>query len=672
MTSSSLDQYDEVERASRERNEIVAKYDKGREEGAQIDPWEDPTLEVYHVTDRYGFIHNYQLPQKQSAAEAKAIEVEIERSQKWLKMLKNWDKYSSGEKMTRRIYKGIPNRVRGEVWIRLLGVNKMKAEQRGIYKDMKLRARTKSPHIRQIDLDVNRTYRNHIDFRSRYGVQQQALFHVLAAYSMYNTEVGYCQGMSEIAALLLMYMGEEDAFWALSNLFSSKKHGMHGFFIPGFPKLLRFQEHHDNILKRFTPKLRRFFDKNDIYTTLYTIKWFLQCFLDRVPYTLNLRLWDILMLEGEVLLTGMAYTIIKLHRRKLLKMNVDDILQFFQSGLEKDFGYDDDSVIDQLQVVIEELRKAKMEVPLKAKANELPSLPFGLEIEPSIEQIIKSRNPESVDEHFKRNPHKGKSGFKKRRGLTSSETPEMSRSTDSASMKSSRLSDYSVDDRSSYYDTAANSRLSLADFSSKVSMQSSRTSFADGSEAGSIGMMRFTPVMNDAHGEGEPIMLMEQEQPSRDTTIENLAGELKTPSEHSEYDNLNMNGLEDDNHASSHIVNIPISKSDGYIMKKSEPVQRSDWVDHAEDRVVTEAVTLSRSDTLRLSQAKIQRMKNSLSADDEGLHESRHVSKVLIQSSSHHNGYLATENGHSPQRVAVHMSAVSTPSLPISRQQHVI
>ena len=29
---------------------------QGREEGAQIDPWEDPAFEVYHVTDRYGFI----------------------------------------------------------------------------------------------------------------------------------------------------------------------------------------------------------------------------------------------------------------------------------------------------------------------------------------------------------------------------------------------------------------------------------------------------------------------------------------------------------------------------------------------------------------------------------------------------------------------------------------
>ena len=46
----------------------------------------------------------------------------------------------------------------------------------------------------QIDLDVNRTYRDHIMFRERYNQRQSALFHVLAAYSVYNTELGYCQG----------------------------------------------------------------------------------------------------------------------------------------------------------------------------------------------------------------------------------------------------------------------------------------------------------------------------------------------------------------------------------------------------------------------------------------------------------------------------------------------
>ena len=44
-----------------------------------------------------------------------------------------------------------------------------------------------STDIRQIDLDVNRTYRNHIMFRERYNTKQQMLFRVLVAYSVYNS-----------------------------------------------------------------------------------------------------------------------------------------------------------------------------------------------------------------------------------------------------------------------------------------------------------------------------------------------------------------------------------------------------------------------------------------------------------------------------------------------------
>ena len=140
----------------------------------------------------------------------------------------------------------------------------------------------------QIDLDVNRTYRDHIMFRERYNPRQNALFHVLAAYSVYNTELGYCQGMSQIAALLLMYLyDEEDAFWALHRLMVHPKHAMHGFFIQGFPKLLRFQAHHDKVMRKFLPKLKKHLDRQGIDTGIYTLKWFFQCFLDRVRFFKN-------------------------------------------------------------------------------------------------------------------------------------------------------------------------------------------------------------------------------------------------------------------------------------------------------------------------------------------------------------------------------------------------
>ncbi|VDN13629.1 unnamed protein product [Dibothriocephalus latus] len=50
-----------------------------------------------------------------------------------------------------------------------------------------------STDIRQIDLDINRTFRSTTFFREAFGPRQQALFNILSAYSVYNSEVGYCQ-----------------------------------------------------------------------------------------------------------------------------------------------------------------------------------------------------------------------------------------------------------------------------------------------------------------------------------------------------------------------------------------------------------------------------------------------------------------------------------------------
>lgn len=39
--------------------------------------------------------------------------------------------------------------------------------------------------------------------------RQKALSNILKAYSIFNVDIGYCQGMADIAALLVMYMEEE-------------------------------------------------------------------------------------------------------------------------------------------------------------------------------------------------------------------------------------------------------------------------------------------------------------------------------------------------------------------------------------------------------------------------------------------------------------------------------
>lgn len=88
--------------------------------------------------------------------------------------------------------------------------------------------------------------------------------------------------MSGVAGVLLMYMDEEEAFWGLSILLSDKRYAMHGFYIEGFPKLTRFLAHHDMIVEKFLPKLRKHFIQHNLDSMLYAIKWFFCLFIERV------------------------------------------------------------------------------------------------------------------------------------------------------------------------------------------------------------------------------------------------------------------------------------------------------------------------------------------------------------------------------------------------------
>lgn len=393
-----------LKRSAAERDRIFSCYDRGRENGVQIDPWEDPGFEVYHATDRYGFIHDKRLPQKMDPNEIKLHHVEMERLKKWEKMTKQWDSPSTKDKLRRRVYKGIPDRFRGQVWALLLGIKTLKKEQAGKYEEMLHLARQWSTEIRQIDADVARQYRDHINYRERYSIKQRSMFYVLAAYSMYNMEVGYCQGMSVLAGLLLLYMDEEDAFWGLCVLLSDKKYTMHGFYVDGFPKLNRFIEHHDKIMNKFLPKLKRKLDKCGCDSILYALKWFFVVFQERTPVSLGLRIWDVFLLDGDRVLPAMAYTVMKMHKRYLMPMeSLDEFCNYLQMKLEKDFGFDDDTVINSMERSMEDLKRAKLDYPGPPLPLELPRIPFGTFKEPSFTSKVGRRSEEfSEAQHLMR------------------------------------------------------------------------------------------------------------------------------------------------------------------------------------------------------------------------------------------------------------------------------
>ena len=141
---------------------------------------------------------------------------------------------------------------------------------------------------------------------------------------------------------------------------------------------------------------------NHMETGIYTLKWFLQCFLDRIPFSLTIRVWDLYLLEGESIMIAMAYNILKLHSKSLMKMGMDELMDYFQKTLKKDFGYDDDFVIETaLKESLEELRSSNLHTVGLPPDSEKPQKSFGVleNIQTEEEQsVVGKRLPVGAEE----------------------------------------------------------------------------------------------------------------------------------------------------------------------------------------------------------------------------------------------------------------------------------
>ncbi|CAD5215595.1 unnamed protein product [Bursaphelenchus xylophilus] len=382
--ASSSDELDDPEvLALFEREQIVEKYEKGPEQEG-IDSWENPDFELYHKTDRFGFIHKEGLTEQE--IEKKEQMKERRRCLKWDAMYKEWE-HREPTKMKERIWKGIPESYRIRAWSKMLHIEEYKRGNENKYQELLVRGQLLSKEVKQIDLDVNRTYRDNVAFMKRYDISQKRLFHILTAYSMYNTEVGYCQGMNHIVALLIMYMSDdEDAFWGLHSLLANKKYTMHGFFVPSFPKLRKFEDHFLNrVLPKYAPRVHKHFEKL-MLPPIYLPKWWFGCFLDRVPFKLVLRIWDVFLFLGDGVLMAMALNIFKMHEKKIVKMSMEQFMDFIQRELPADFGYTDDQVMNSLKKWLERLQDDKMALPAR-REDDFPSQELGLILKRSLVDI---------------------------------------------------------------------------------------------------------------------------------------------------------------------------------------------------------------------------------------------------------------------------------------------
>ncbi|XP_034548612.1 TBC1 domain family member 10A-like isoform X1 [Notolabrus celidotus] len=259
-------------------------------------------------TDKYGFIGG---AQQSSEGQTREVPPEVlrQREVKWLDMLNHWDKWiiKRFDKVRLRCQKGIPPALRGRAWLYLSGGKMKKEQNQGKFQE--LDSEPGDPKwVDVIEKDLHRQFPFHEMFVSRGGHGQQDLFRVLKAYTLYRPEEGYCQAQAPIAAVLLMHMPAEDAFWGLVQI--CEKY-LPGYYSPGLEAIQLDGEILFALLRRVSPLAYRHLEKHKIDPILYMTEWFMCAFSRTLPWASVLRVWDMFLCDGVKIIFRVGLVLLK-------------------------------------------------------------------------------------------------------------------------------------------------------------------------------------------------------------------------------------------------------------------------------------------------------------------------------------------------------------------------
>ncbi|XP_076876560.1 TBC1 domain family member 10A [Brachyhypopomus gauderio] len=279
---------------------------EGRSSGSDLEP--NGCANPERQTDKYGFVGGSQQYTTDPAAYIPP-EVLRHREAKWLEMLNDWDKWMSKrhKKVKLRCQKGIPPSLRGRAWLYLCG-GKVKREQNQTrFKELDIQPGDPK-WLDVIEKDLHRQFPFHEMFMARGGHGQQDLFRVLKSYTLYRPDEGYCQAQAPIAAVLLMHMPAEDAFWSLVQI--CEKY-LPGYYSAGLEAIQLDGEVLFALLNRVSPVAHQHLKKQKIEPVLYMTEWFMCAFSRTLPWASVLRVWDMFFSEGVKIIFRVGLVLLK-------------------------------------------------------------------------------------------------------------------------------------------------------------------------------------------------------------------------------------------------------------------------------------------------------------------------------------------------------------------------
>ncbi|XP_058155659.1 TBC1 domain family member 1 isoform X3 [Dasypus novemcinctus] len=240
------------------------------------------------------------------------------------------------EKMHSAVGQGVPRHHRGEIW-------KFLAEQYHLrhqfpskqqpkdtpYKEL-LKQLTSQQHA--ILIDLGRTFPTHPYFSAQLGAGQLSLYNILKAYSLLDQEVGYCQGLSFVAGILLLHMSEEEAFKMLKFLMFDM--GLRKQYRPDMI-ILQIQMYQlSRLLHDYHRDLYNHLEEHEIGPSLYAAPWFLTVFASQFPLGFVARVFDMIFLQGSEVIFKVALGLLGSHKPLILQHeNLETIVDFIKNTL---------------------------------------------------------------------------------------------------------------------------------------------------------------------------------------------------------------------------------------------------------------------------------------------------------------------------------------------------
>uniref|UniRef100_A0A7N8XF72 TBC1 domain family member 12-like n=1 Tax=Mastacembelus armatus TaxID=205130 RepID=A0A7N8XF72_9TELE len=260
-------------------------------------------------------------------------------------ILPHWDTVYGTRRVRELWWQGLPPSVRGRVWSLAIG-NELNITPE-LYEIFLSRAKEKwrsysetssvndsesgasladrESSLDLIKLDISRTFPSLFIFQKG-GPYHDLLHSVLGAYTCYRPDIGYVQGMSFIAAVLILNLEEAEAFITFANLLN--KPCQMAFFRVDHELMLKYFAAFEIFFEENLPRLFSHFQTNSLTPDLYLIDWIFTLYSKSLPLDVACRVWDVFCRDGEESLFRTGLGILRLYEDVLLQMDFIHIAQF--------------------------------------------------------------------------------------------------------------------------------------------------------------------------------------------------------------------------------------------------------------------------------------------------------------------------------------------------------